>query len=316
MCLPDNLVRGISVHLLTNEFLHTITEFHHALDTLHCRSVQIGLYHAAVFSVVDIAVYHGVTVIFDIWVSGDRGVDCFPRTEFGQLCLRISATDIFHSIVKLIGKFQSLNGFNRKVLLAVLGAFRSLPSEYHFGMVDEITVDGKTVIVLSKVYPIGVNLNRTIPLLQEDNIGHNFRACICLESVVRQADRSKQFRSLSDIFSDFGRLLVHRVPARYESDHTARSNLIESLGEKIIMDRETEFVICPVIYLILTERHIADSQIVEVPPVGSLKSCYGNICFGIKLLCDSPCDAVQLHAVEPAVLHRFGKQSKKVAHAH
>ena len=139
-------------------------------------------------------------------------------------------------------------------------------------MVDEITIDGKTVIVLSKVYPIGFNLNRTVSLLQEDNIGHNFRARICLESVVWQADRSKQFRPLSDIFSDFGRLLVHRVSARYKSDHAARSNLIESLGEEIIMNGETEFVIRPVIYLVLTERHVADSKVVEVPSVGSLKS--------------------------------------------
>ena len=215
-------------------------------------------------------------------------------------------TDILHSIVKLIGKLQALNGFNCKVLLSVLCAFRSLPSEYHFGVVNEITVDGKTIVVLAKVYPIGFDLNGSVSLLQEDDVGHDFRSCVCFESIVRQADSTEQFCSLSDILTDFGRLLIHRVSARYESNNAARSHLVESLGEEIIVDGETELVISTVVYLILTERHVANGKVIKVSSVGGLKASHGDVCLGVKLFCDSPCDAVQFHAVELTVLHRFG----------
>ena len=82
------------------------------------------------------------------------------------------------------------------------------------------------------------------------------------------------------------------------------------------MDRKTELVISTVIHLVLTERHVTDSEVKEIPSVGGLKTGNGNVCLGVKLLCDSPCDAVQLHAVELAVLHRFRQKSKEVADAH
>ena len=218
--------------------------------------------------------------------------------------------------MKLIGKLQALNRFNREVLLAVLCALRGLPSEYHFGVVDEITVDGKTVIVLAKVYPIGFDLNGSVSLLQEDDVGHDLGSCVCFESVVRQSDSTKQFCSLSDILTDFGRLLIHRVSARYESNNAARSHLVESLGEEIIVDGETEFVISPVVYLVLTERHVTNGEVIEISSVGGLKASYGDVCLGVKLFCDSSGDAVQFHAVELAVLHRFGQTTEEVADTH
>ena len=82
------------------------------------------------------------------------------------------------------------------------------------------------------------------------------------------------------------------------------------------MDRKAELVISTVVHLVLTERHVTDSEVKEIPSVGGLKAGNGNVCLGVKLLCDSPCDAVQLHAIEFAVLHRFGQKSKEVSDAH
>lgn len=140
--------------------------------------------------------------------------------------------------------------------------------------------------------PVRFNLSRTVTLLQENDVGHDLCSGVCLESIVRQADSTEQFRPLSDILTDFGRLLIHRVSARHESDNAAWSNMVKSLGKEVIVDRKTEFVISTVIHLVLTERHITDSEVKEISLVGGLKAGNGNICLGVKLLCDSPCDAV------------------------
>lgn len=128
------------------------------------------------------------------------------------------------------------------------------------------------------MYPIGFDLNGSVSLLQEDDVGHDFGSCVRFESIVRQTDSTEQFCSLSDILTDFGRLLIHRVSARYESNNAARSHLVESLGKEIIVDGETELVISTVVYLVLTERHVTNGEIVEIPSVGGLKSSHGDVC--------------------------------------
>jgi len=166
------------------------------------------------------------------------------------------------------------------------------------------------------MHPIGFNLNRSVTLLQEDDVRYDFRSCVCLERIVRQADSTEQVGSLCDILTHFGRLLIHCVARGHERNHAARSNLVKSFCEEIIVDGETELVISTVVYLVLTERHVADSEVIEVSSVGGLKACDSNVCLGVKLFCNSPCDAVQFHAVELAVLHRFGQTAKEVADAH
>ena len=166
------------------------------------------------------------------------------------------------------------------------------------------------------MYPIGFKLGRSVSLLQEDDVGHDRCSCVCLESIVRQTDSTEQVCSLSDIPTDFGGLLIHRVAGGYKRNHAAGSNLVESLSKEIIVDGKAELIISTVIHLVLTERHIADCKVIEVFAVGGLKSCNGNICLWVKLFCDSPRDAVQLHAVELTVLHRFGQKPKEVADTH
>ena len=73
------------------------------------------------------------------------------------------------------------------------------------------------------------------------------------------------------------------------------------------MNGKTELVVSPVVYLILSEGNIADGKIVEVVPVDGLKARHGDVGLGVKLLCDSACDAVQLHAVELTSRHVVGK---------
>ena len=118
--LSDSFIGDISVHLLTDELLHTIPQFNHTFHTLCCCSVKVGLYHAAVFTVINIAVYHGVAVILHIWVGRDRGVDGFAIAKVGQLRFGITALDVLNGIFELNTEVKVFIRFNREILSAVL----------------------------------------------------------------------------------------------------------------------------------------------------------------------------------------------------
>ena len=199
--------------------------------------------------------------------------------------------------MKLISKLQSFDGLYGEILSAVLGTLGGLPSQNHLRMLHKVAVDGKAVLIPPQMHPVRFNLDRAVPLLQEDDIGDDIRARIGFEGVIGQADCAQQLRPLCDVSADFRGLFVHGVAAGDKGNHTAGAYLIECLGKEIVMNGKTEPVIGPVIDLILSERHVADGDVIEIPSVGGFKSRHGNVCFGIKLLCNPPGDAVQLHAV-------------------
>ena len=183
-------------------------------------------------------------------------------------------------------------------------------------MLDKIAVDGKAVCVLPEVYPIGFDLNGPIPLLQKQDVGYHLGAGIGFERIVGQTDRTQQFCPLCNVLSDFGGLLIHGVAGGDKSHHTARTHLIQCLCKEKVVDGKAQPIISRVIDLILTKGHITDGKIVKIPAVGALKARYGDVRFGVELLCDTPRDAVQLHAVEPATPHGFRQTTKEVTHAH
>ena len=82
------------------------------------------------------------------------------------------------------------------------------------------------------------------------------------------------------------------------------------------MDGKTELVVSSVVYLILSERHVADGKIIEISPVRRFKSSNGDICLRIELLGNSAGNAVQFHAVELAVLHLLRQAAEEVADTH
>ena len=166
------------------------------------------------------------------------------------------------------------------------------------------------------MYPVRFNLDGTVPLLEEDDIGDDIRARIGFEGVIGKTDCAQQLCPLRDVSADFRGLFVHGVSAGDKGDHTAGAYLIECLGKEIVMNGKTEPVVSPVIDLILPKRHVADGNIIKIPSVGGFKSSHGNVCPGVKLLCDPPGDAVQFHTVEPAVLHGFGQTAEEVPDAH
>ena len=126
LLLADGAFRAVFVHLKVDQLIHAIPQANHAFDTLCGGGVQLRFHHTAVFTVVHFAVHHGIGVVFHIGVSGDGGVDFFTFAQLRQLRFLILAAYVFHGIVKLVSKFQPLNGSNGKILSAILGAFGGL----------------------------------------------------------------------------------------------------------------------------------------------------------------------------------------------
>ena len=81
------------------------------------------------------------------------------------------------------------------------------------------------------------------------------------------------------------------------------------------MNQKTVFIKRSVCDLVITKRHVADSNIKKVFAAGLFKAFDLNFCVGIKLLRNAAGDAVQLYAVELAALHRFRQTAEKVANA-
>ena len=320
--LPDGFIRNKAIHLLRDELLHAVPQLHHALGTLLCGGVEVGLGHDAVLTVVQLPVHHGVGEVPHIRVCRDGLHDGLILAQIGQLRFRVGSTDIPNCAAELLRKVCALDGRNGKVLPAVLRAFRGLPPQHHLRVVDEILIDGKAVRVRSRVspdtrvYPIGFDLNGSVPLLKKDNIRNNIRTGVGAERIVGQADRAEEVRALGDILPCGAVLGVHGVAGGDEGHHAARTHLLQRLCEKVVVDGKTELVKSPVADLILSKGYVAHGEVEEVLSVGGFKAGHGNIRLWIELLCDSAGNTVQFHAVEPAAFHALRQHTEEVAHAH
>ena len=83
------------------------------------------------------------------------------------------------------------------------------------------------------------------------------------------------------------------------------------------MDQEIIPVIRLICHLILAKRNISHHYIKKIiGMVGFLKSSDLDICFWVKLFCNPSCQAVKLHPIQAAFLHRFRQHSKKVSRSH
>src|SRR5699024_8364312 len=133
----------------------------------------------------------------------DRGINGLAIPKFGKLRFGISAPDVLDGVLELNAKVKVLIRLYGKILPAVLRVLRGLPSQHHFRVFYKIAVDGKAVVVLSKMYPIGFNLHRSVSLLQEDDVGYDFGSRIGLERIVRQTNSAQKLRPLCNIFADF-----------------------------------------------------------------------------------------------------------------
>ena len=315
LLLPNGAVRNRCIHLKVDQFLHTITQSHKTFHAGFCGGVEVRAHHTAVFPVVHLPVYNGIGIVLHIGVGRNGGVNSFAFAQLRQLCLLISAMNILHRIMQLVGKLQSLDRVHG-VVHTMSGAYRLLSAQHHFRVVDKIPVDGKPVLRLSGLGPFRHNVQRAIPLLEEDDVRYHLGTGILFERVIRQTDSSQQLGTLGKIAAHGGILGVHGIAGGHKSYHTTRTHLVECFGEKVVVNTEIQLVVGFVVDLILTERYIADGKVKEVTPVGGLKAAYCDVRLGIELLCDVPGNRVQLHAVQTAVSHFLRQHTEEIAHTH
>ena len=290
-------------------------ERQHTLDALLGGGIQIGFDHDAVFPEVNLTVHKGIGEVLHIRVSREGVLNGFTLTQIGQFRFLIGSLDMPHRFMELVGKGnipQRLHG----VVHAVSGAFGAVPAHNHFRVVEEIAVDGVAVLRLPQMNPVRVNLDGTIPLLQEDNVRHHFRSGVGFESVVGKPDGTQQVASLGKIPTNGGILGIQSIAAGHKGNHTAGAHLIQRFGKEIVVDIEAQFVIGRIIDLVLTKGDIAHGKVKEIPAVCGFKACNGDICLGIELFGDPSGDGIQLHAVQAAILHLFREHTEEVARTH
>ena len=154
-----------------------------------------------------------------------------------------------------------------------------LPAKNHFRVVNKVVVDGKTVCIFTELRPLRLcdaqwDCSRFCRNRMSDTTSVPALALNALFG--KRIAPSSSARS-AIYFLARSILAVHRVARGHKRDHAARTHLIERLGEKVIMDGKTELVVSSVVYLILSERHVADGKIIEISPVRRFKSGNGDI---------------------------------------
>ncbi len=310
------LVREV-VQLLVNQFVDDLPQLHHTSYTPLGVIGQFHLRHDGVFAVVDLAIHHSIAEIFHGRICGQRFALCFHICDVrgSNLHRSVIALDVLHRFGKLIGKASAIDGRNGQVV-TVLGAFQFQISQHHFRVVYEILVDGKAIFGLAKLHPVRLVVDRAVTLLQKNNVADNIRASVGAESVVGQTDSTQQIGTFCHVLAGGAVLAVHGVARCDKGNDAARSHLVDGFRKEIIVDGESQLVICLIVDLVLTERHIAHRQIVEITAVGGLKTGNGNVCLRIQFFCNAPGDGIQFHAVQAAVLHGVRQHSKEVAHTH
>ena len=223
--------------------------------------------------------------------------------------------DVLDGGSKLFPEVRAEDGSHGKVLLAVLGALRGLHTQHHLRVVGKIAVDGKAVGALPQLYPCWLGQVDVVPLLQNDDVCHDFRAGVGLEGVVGEPDGPQQLRPLGQILADRGILAVHGVAAGDKSHDAAGAHQIQRFCEEVVVNREAQPVIRLVVDLIIAKGHVAHGHVKEVLGIiDALVTLDGNAGVLVELLGDAPGETVQLHAVQLAVGHGFRQTAEEVAH--
>ena len=158
---------GIVLGLVFQQRPHTVPQLDHAADSALCRLGYLHGVHAAVFTVVDLAVHQRIGKIADSRVSLNGMI--FTLQSF----LPVISGDLTVDI---------LNGFRQQCFQRLLrvrltgGRGAERPghhlhlAQHHVGVVDEVAVHLDAVLVGGKVYPFGFYIHHSFPLLQKQNV--------------------------------------------------------------------------------------------------------------------------------------------------
>ena len=311
-----NFPVAVLIELRVDQLTHLIPQGNHTLDALLRRLIQVGLYHAAVFTIIDCTVQDRIRKVAHIGIGGNGLVNRFIVAQIGQRRLLIGAVDMANRLMQLIREAHAFFRENGEALPAVLRILPGQRAQNHLRVLNKVAVHGQAVCIFTHMHPIRFNLDGPIPLLQEDDVRNDLGARVGAKGVVGQPDRAQQLCTLCDVSAHLRGLLIHRVAGGDKGNHSARTHLVDGLGEEVVVNGKTELVVSPVVDLIVAKGHVADGEVEEVTPVRRFKARDGDVGLGIKLLRDAPGDAVQLHTVQAAGLHSFRQHSEEIADTH
>ena len=219
-------------------------------------------------------------------------------------------------LFKLVCQHCAGNWLYSHVTAAILRILRGETPQHHLRVVSKIAVDRDIVRGQPKVYPIRLNVNRVVSFLQEDDVGYHARSGVGHKCIVRETNGAQQLRPLREIFAHVRAFGIHRKAARDKGHDASRTHLVKRFGKEIVVDVKAQLVIGLVRHPVIPERHISHCNVIEVPPVRSLKARYGNVSIRIELSGNTPCNGVQLHTIEFASLHGIRQHTEEIADAH
>ena len=91
--------------------------------------------------------------------------------------------------MQLVGQVQPLDGNHGVVLFAVLGAFGGRAAQHHLRVIQKILVDREAFLGPAGLGPVRGDVQRTVPLLQKQDVGHHIGPGVGAKGIVGQADR-------------------------------------------------------------------------------------------------------------------------------
>ena len=260
MLLAYHAIR-IVLRLVFQQRPHTIPQADHTADAALGGLGQLHRIHAAVLAVIELVIHQRIGEIANGGVCRDGlilALQLLPALIGGDL-----AVDILHSVGKETVQRLIRKGYTGR-LRAIRSRYHFHLAQHHIRMVEEIAVHGDTVVVRPQLHPLWLNVHHAVTLLQEQNIRYHLRTRCRLEGIVGQADRAQQLRPLGDILPHVAGALVHGVAGGDERHHAARSHLIQRLGEEVLMDRQVQPVVAPILHLELTKGNVAHSRVKKV----------------------------------------------------
>ena len=309
----DEVLRVI-LRLVLNELPHTIPQANETFDAAQGCGGNVHRLHDAVFPVVNLSVHDGVREITNRGVSRN----CVIFLQFVSaltLILLDGTANVADGGSQQVGEFLPLKGDAgrlRPIRAADLLHF----AQNHFRVVDEIPVHLNAAFTDAKMHPVRLNINQRIPLLQEQNVGSDFRTGSALERVVGQTDGSQQIGPLGDVFAYCRVFFVHGAFAGDKGHNTAGAHLVQSFAKEVVVDQEIVLVVAPVGHLEIAEGDIADGHVKEtVGQIGFLIAADGDRGGLVQLLGDSSADFIQFNAVAFGAGHTLRDHAQEVAGA-
>ena len=162
-----------------------------------------------------------------------------------------------------------------------------------------------------------VKLHGGRPLFQKDNIRGHFGSRQRLERRIGQTDGADELCPSCDIFPQALVLSVQDTLAGDKGDDAARFGKVQGLDEEVVVNIGVQFIVAAVVDFDTVEGDVAQDHIEAVVlKLNRLIAHNGNIRFWVKLLCDTPGDRVQLHAVQLASLILLRQHGIEIAGSH